>query len=96
MLATIRLSSGTDGTTMVGDGINVGHWSVGRWLVAVGSGDLVRVGVEGGIVATESAVQDAQAGNPVIISKTRSNPGLELSMKRPPFEYTFVAPLVPE
>jgi hypothetical protein len=52
--------------------------------------------MEGDIVATESAVQDAQAGNPVIISKTRTNPGLELSMKRPPFGYTFVARLVPE
>ena len=90
MLAMIRLSSGTGGTTVVGVGINVGGW-----LVAVGSGDIVRADVESDIVATESAVQDAQAGNPVIITM-RTNPGLELSMKRPPFDYTFVARLVPE
>ena len=42
----IRLSSGTCGTTVVGDGINVGHWNVGRWRVAVGSGGGVRVIIE--------------------------------------------------
>ena len=66
---------------VVGDGINVGHWNVGRWLVAAGSGDIVRVGVEGNIVATESADPDAQAPNPAAIRKTKYNPDLEVSLQ---------------
>ena len=96
MLAMIRLSSGTGGTTVVGDGINVGHWNVGDELVPVGSGDIVGVGVEGDTVGTESATPNAQAGKPDIISITRSNPGLKLNMKRPSFQYTFEAGWVPE
>ena len=81
MLATIRLSSGTGGTTVVGDGINVGHCTVGRWLVAVGTEDIVRVGVEGDIVATESAVPDAQAPSPTTIKRARNNPDLEMNLQ---------------
>lgn len=80
MLATIRLSSGTGGTTVVGDGINVGHWNVGRWRVAVGTGDIVRVGVEGELVATESVLPDAQAANPTTVRKARNRPDLEVNL----------------
>ena len=57
MTPIIRLSSGTGGTTVVGDGINVGHWNVGLWLVAVGSGG-VWVIME---VETAGAEPDMQA-----------------------------------
>ena len=84
MLATIRLSSGTGGTTVVGDGISVGHWNVGRWLVAVGSEDFVRVGVEGNVVGGESTGPGVQAPEPAMLKMARSIPNLERKPKESP------------
>jgi hypothetical protein len=57
----IHLSSGTGGTNVVGDGINVGHWNVGRWLVIIGSGGGVWVIIEVETAGVELTDADMQA-----------------------------------
>jgi len=75
MLAMMRLSSGTDGTNVVGDGV-----SVRGCLVVVGSEDSLRVGVEGGTVREELAGLDMQALSPDISTKASSNLDVEGSI----------------
>jgi hypothetical protein len=79
MLATIRLSSGTDGTNEVGVGGSTTGVQVAVTGVAVGSGDTVAVEMAG----VGLAELDMQPLKPVMIRTASRNPDLDVNTKRP-------------